>query len=81
MNLSDADDPSAILDALPAKYHRPFLDDLDDAPGDACQLRIRMNLWRLRAIVFSTPGFDEAATKARTARDEDLFPLPWESPH
>ncbi|MET9326354.1 DUF6247 family protein [Tsukamurella sp. NPDC003166] len=84
----EPDDPSEILSILPSQWHSQFLAEyrtaLDGARSDIGhwpQLRAALHRWRLRAVAYSTPGFEAAAEAARTARSEDLHPIPGWEPH
>jgi uncharacterized protein DUF6247 len=68
------DDPAEILRVLPAKWHEQFLQEYHGALDAAHevwrfqQLRDVLHLWRLRALAYSQPGFEDAAQAARDGR-------------
>lgn len=74
----DPDDPVEILRVLPPQYHEQFLAEYDAAAAGARrpehyrELHKLLRLWRLRAVAYSDPGFDdrlrEAQESARTGR-------------
>jgi hypothetical protein len=76
------DDPAAILELLPQRWHDQFLEEYRaalDAARDVRQWRHLaelLNRWHLRAAAYSDPGFDQAAEAARDARTQDLYPVP-----
>lgn len=59
---------------LPSRWHEQFLREYRDALDSAYdvrrfqQLREVLHLWRLRAVAYSNPGFEEAAQAAREGR-------------
>ena len=69
----DPDDPVEILRVLPGRFHEQFLADYRAAAAAARepeayrQLHSLLRLWRLRAVMYSAPGFDEARAEAREA--------------
>jgi hypothetical protein len=80
----DPDDPVKILAVLPGAYHAQFLAEYTAAvegarrPEQFRQLQELLRLWRLRAVAYSSPGYEErlaaachgraAGSSARTAR-------------
>ncbi|MGW1344074.1 DUF6247 family protein [Kribbella sp. NPDC002412] len=74
------EDPSEILRLLPAKWHEQFLEEYHGALDAAHevwrfqQLRDVLHLWRLRAVAYSDPHYDEAMQAAREGRDEEFVP-------
>lgn len=68
------DDPSEILRLLPAKWHQQFLAEYRGALDTAHdvrrfqELRDVLHLWRLRAVSYSDPGFEEALQATREDR-------------
>jgi hypothetical protein len=77
---SSPDDPSEILRVLPAKWHEQFLSEYHGALDAAHevwrfqQLREVLHLWRLRAIAYSKPGFEQAMQAAREGRADEFVP-------
>jgi hypothetical protein len=69
----DPDDPVAILRALPGHYHQQFLAEYRAAaeaarePGSYQALQALLRLWRLRAVAYSDPRYDEALAEGREA--------------
>ena len=74
------DDPSEILRLLPAKWHEQFLTEYHSALDAAHevwrfqQLRDLLQLWHLRAVAYSAPGFHEAMQAARDDRSDEFVP-------
>jgi hypothetical protein len=74
------EDPAEILRVLPAKWHQQFLQEYHGALDAAHevwrfqQLRDVLHVWRLRAVAYSSPGFEEAAQAARESRDTEFTP-------
>jgi hypothetical protein len=74
------DDPGEILRLLPAKWHEQFLAEYHGALDAAHevwrfqQLRDVLHLWRLRAVAYSDPGYEEALQATRAGRAEDFVP-------
>ncbi|NEA35523.1 DUF6247 family protein [Streptomyces sp. SID13031] len=74
------DDPAEILLVLPAKWHEQFLQEYHGALDAAHevwrfqQLRDVLHVWRLRALAYSRPGFEEAAQAAREGRADEFIP-------
>jgi hypothetical protein len=72
----DQDDPVEILAVLPARYHEQFLAEYDEAVASARRpeqyrhLHQLLRLWRLRAVAYSDPGFDERLAAARAGSGE-----------
>jgi hypothetical protein len=68
----DPDDPVEILTVLPARYHQQFLADYEAALAGARQpeeyrgLRHVLRLWRLRAVAYSDPSFEDRLQAARS---------------
>jgi hypothetical protein len=77
---SSPDDPSEILSVLPAKWHEQFLSEYHGALDAAHevwrfqQLREVLHLWRLRAVAYSKPGFEQAMQAAREGRADEFVP-------
>jgi hypothetical protein len=67
----DPDDPIEILLALPQEYHALFRTEyaaaVDNArlPEQFRQLQEMLRTWRLRAIAYSSPGYDGGLAAAR----------------
>ncbi|MFG1818721.1 DUF6247 family protein [Kribbella sp. NPDC049174] len=74
------DDPGEILRLLPAKWHEQFLGEYHGALDAAHevwrfqQLRDVLQLWRLRAVAYSDPGYEDALQATRDGRAEDFVP-------
>jgi hypothetical protein len=74
------EDPAEILRMLPRKWHEQFLDDYRlalDAAHEVWrfqQLRDVLHVWRLRAVAYSRPGFDEALRATREDRADEFVP-------
>ncbi len=60
---SDPDDPVEILDALPEEHRGQFR-----------ELHAMLRLWRLRAVAYSSPGYDGRVAAARDPRPADSAP-------
>ncbi|MFI6485052.1 DUF6247 family protein [Nonomuraea sp. NPDC050663] len=78
-------DPSAILERLPAKWHARFLADYRSAlatassdPAEYHQVPELLHLWWMRSQAYSHPGFDQAAADAAESTErvpaEQSFP-------
>jgi hypothetical protein len=73
-------DPSEILRLLPAKWHEQFLTEYHGALDAAHevwrfqQLRDVLHLWRLRAVAYSDPGFQQALQATREDRADEFVP-------
>lgn len=77
----DPDDPVAILQVLPGRFHQQFLDEYRAAaetarePEGYRQLHDLLRRWRLIAVSRSAPGFEEAFAEmqeaARTGRSHE----------
>jgi hypothetical protein len=65
----DPDDPVEILRVLPSQYHEQFLAEYDALvtaarrPERYHELHHLLRLWRLRAVMYSDPGY-EASLRA-----------------
>jgi len=76
------DDPSEILQLLPARWHEQFLAEYRAALSVAREVRHwgqlvgLLHLWHLRAVAYSDPEFPAAVREARDARPDDLVPVP-----
>ena len=74
------DDPSEILRQLPGKWHEQFLAEYHGALDAAHEiwrfqeLRQVLRLWRLRAVAYSDPGYEQALQATREGRDEEFVP-------
>jgi hypothetical protein len=72
------DDPSEVLGVLPVKWHQQFLDEyrgaLDAAREVRCYPEVQdvLQLWRLRAVAYSGPSFDQALLAAREDRVDEF---------
>jgi len=76
----DPDDPVGILSVLPEEYHAQFLIEYAAAvegarrPEKFRQLQELLRLWRLRAVAYSSPGYDERLAAVRRSRAADFAP-------
>ncbi|MGW5189085.1 DUF6247 family protein [Kribbella sp. NPDC004138] len=74
------EDPGEILRVLPAKWHEQFLSEYHgtlDAAHEVWrfqQLRDVLHLWRLRAVAYSDPAFEETLQAARDDRGDEFVP-------
>lgn len=72
------EDPAAIFDALPESHRAQFRAEYDqalDAAHDLArfqQVQTLLRQWRLRAIAYARPGYEEAVQDALHGR-EDTF--------
>jgi hypothetical protein len=77
---SDPDDPVEILDALPEEHRGQFRAEyaaaVDGArrPEQFRELHAMLRLWRLRAVAYSSPGYDGRVAAARDPRSADSAP-------
>ena len=68
----DPDDPVEILAGLPARYHQQFRADYEAAlaaaqrPEEYRHLQHVLRLWRLRALAYSDPTFEDRLQAARS---------------
>ena len=76
----DPDDPVGILAVLPEAYHAQFLAEYTAAvegarrPEQFHQLQELLRLWRLRAVAYSSPGYEERVVAARHGRGAGIAP-------
>lgn len=76
----DPDDPVEILAVLPEAYHAQFLAEYTAAvegarrPEQFHQLQELLRLWRLRAVAYSSPGYEERVVAARHGRGAGIAP-------
>jgi hypothetical protein len=76
----DLDDPVEILAVLPEGYHAPFLGEHAAAvegarrPEQFRQLQELLRLWRLRAVAYSSPGYEERLAAAGYGRAAGIVP-------
>lgn len=76
----DPDDPTEILRVLPDRYHDEFLAEYTAAvdtarrPQHYRELRQLLWLWRLRAVAYADPGYDDRMAAARDAGAEEFTP-------
>jgi hypothetical protein len=74
------DDPVEILCLLPEEYHVQFYEDYEDAverahrPEEFRALLETLRLWRLRALVYSSPGYEERLAAARDGNPAEFAP-------
>jgi hypothetical protein len=67
----DPDDPVEILAVLPEGYHAQFLAEYTAAvegvrrPEQFRRLQELLRLWRLRAVAYPGPGYEERLAAAR----------------
>ncbi|MFI0353883.1 DUF6247 family protein [Actinomadura sp. 9N407] len=72
------DDPAAIYNALPHSFRKQFRDEYDAALDAAHdferyrQIREVVRQWRLRAIAYSGPYFEEGVRAALEGRDDEF---------
>ncbi|MEV5412938.1 DUF6247 family protein [Thermopolyspora sp. NPDC052614] len=81
------EDPAAIFDALPLSHRAQFRAEYDQALEAAHdlarfkQVQVLLRQWRLRAIAYARPGYEEAVQDAIQGR-ADMFarytPQEWE---
>jgi len=70
------EDPAAIFDALPSSHRARFRAEYDealDAAHDLArfkQVQALLRQWRLRAIAYARPGYEEAVQDALQGRVE-----------
>jgi hypothetical protein len=82
----DPDDPVGILSVLPEEYHAQFLIEYTAAvegarrPEQFRQLQELLRLWRLRAVAYSRPGYDERLAAVRLGRAADFAPAEYVIP-
>jgi uncharacterized protein DUF6247 len=81
------EDPAAIFDALPQKHRAQFRAEYDQALEAAHdlarfkQVQTLLRRWRLRAIAYARPGYEEAVQDALQGRSEAFVryvPPEWE---
>ncbi|TDW18830.1 DUF6247 family protein [Kribbella kalugense] len=71
-------DPSEILHLLPVKWHEQFLGEYHGALDAAHevwrfqQLGDVLHVWRLRAVAYAGPGFEEALQATREGRADEF---------
>jgi Family of unknown function (DUF6247) len=76
----DPYDPVEIARVLPEKYHKLFFAEYTTAVDNARsperyrQLRDLLRLWRLRAIAYSDPGYEDRLAVARVGHADDFGP-------
>jgi hypothetical protein len=76
----DPDDPVEILSVLPTDYHAQFLAEYTAAVDSARRperfrrLQELLRLWRLRAVAYSSPGYEDRLSAARSGRAADFTP-------
>lgn len=67
------DDPVEILRVLPGQFHEQFLAEYDAAvttarrPERYHELRYLLRLWRLRAVMYSDPGYEPRVQASQEA--------------
>lgn len=70
------DDPAAIFELLPTSHRAQFRTEYDqalDAAHDLArfeQVRTLLRRWRLRALAYARPGYEEAVQDALQGRSE-----------
>lgn len=75
---ADPDDPMEILRTLPEAFHEQFLREYRAAvrrasrPDQYRQLHDLLRLWRLRAVAYSTEGYEERLEAVREGRSDDF---------
>jgi hypothetical protein len=76
----DPDDPVEILRILPDEYHAQFRAEYVAAvgrarrPGQVCWLHELLRLWRLRAVAYSSPGYEQRLAAVLEAAAPDFTP-------
>jgi hypothetical protein len=76
----DADDPVEILGVLPEEYYAQFLAEYAAAvegarrPEQFHRLYELLRLWRLRAVAYSSAGYEARLAVARQGRDAGFAP-------
>ena len=76
----DPDDPVEILAVQPEVYHAQFLAEYAAAvenarrPEQFRQLQELLRLWRLRAVAYSSPGYEERLAVASNGRAAGIAP-------
>lgn len=69
----DPDDPAEILRVLPDRYAQYFCAEYAEAlelardPAQFPALRALLHHWRLRALMYSQPGYEQRSATAREA--------------
>jgi Family of unknown function (DUF6247) len=72
--LDPGDDPAAIFELLPASHRAEFRAEYDQALGAAHdlarfkQVRTLLRRWRLRAMAYARPGYEESVQDAVQGR-------------
>lgn len=76
----DPDDPIEILRVLPEQFHERFLAEYGAAverarhPEQFRELHDLLRLWRLRALAYSDPGYEDRLATARDGGIHDYAP-------
>jgi Family of unknown function (DUF6247) len=74
----DPSDPVEIARILPEKYHKLFFAEYTAAVDNARrperyrQLHDLLRLWRLRAVAYSDPGYEDRLAVARAGHADDF---------
>ncbi len=77
---SDPDDPVEILTVLPEEYHSQFMAEYTAAvegarrPEQFHRLQALLRLWRLRAVAYSSAGYQARLTSAWQEYSADFTP-------
>ena len=82
----DPDDPVEILRVLPDRFHDQFLTEYYEAASEAARrvggyrlLHDLLRLWRLNAVAFADPGFEDCLQavreSVRTGSHEESVPI------
>lgn len=77
-DVPDPDDPVVILELLPERFHEQFRAEYAAAVEDARRpegyraLHDLLRLWRLRAVAYSDPGYEERRAAAATPQVGDV---------
>jgi Family of unknown function (DUF6247) len=77
---SDPDDPIEILHALPEEHREQFRVEYADAvdgarrPERFRELQEMLRLWRLRAVAYSSSGYEGRLAAAREGNASDFAP-------
>lgn len=76
----DPDDPVEILRVLPKQYHDQFLAEYTVAVDNARHpmhyraLHELLRLWRLRAVAYADPGYEDRLATVRDGRTQEFLP-------
>ena len=77
---SNPDDPVEILRLLPEIYRAQFLSEYDQAVDEAHrpehfrELQELLRFWRLRALAYTSPGYEDRLAAARDGDPAEFSP-------